>query len=400
MGAAPKPEAAYFDLMCQTRLPAAAVVLAATAATLLLSLPTALAARRTSLPTASACEPVTDVRMDAGQNWTVVSWDYAGPAPERGYRVLVGPRGFFDPVSDPPIAEALVGADARRNVVIWDLEPGEAYDFYVQAVCSDTESSAFVRPTQNFTQEPAGTPANNSFTGDNQAQILSAVSVGCNGQPGSTRFATASFVEPSPCTASGPDVWYELNFVADRYTVEVAAANETTADLSLEGFTYEFDGSNEIAPQLVACANDTRTGGPESITVSADDLVEVNGRSRMLIRVTASDRAAPGDFLICAYQDTSTSSLTEIAPEAHLGIAPNPATSHVRVTLSQNPAHTPQPHRVRLLDATGRTVRTVLAQAAQPQVSLDVEALPSGVYVLRAEGTRDGSAASARVLIP
>lgn len=247
-----------------------------------------------------ACLPVGSVRTRNGQNWTIVTWQPEGTPPASGYRVVAVPRGG-NPVNDTPVAEADIPRGDSTRVTIWNLQPGVAYDFYVQAVCSDTERSGFVRPTQNFTQEPAGAPGNDSLEAGDGPEILPSISSRCLESPGSTRFATTGDGEVGDCANAGPDVWYELNFIAPRYTFEVRSANGTTADLALEAYTYEFDEQNNLTPQRIACANTAGPGGGESLTVSEGQLPETNGRRRVRIRVISSDDAE-ADFTVCGYQ--------------------------------------------------------------------------------------------------
>ena len=235
-----------------------------------------------------SCLPVERVWMSTGQNWTIVRWSTEG-AGSGEYEVVVGPRNFFDPATDPPLQRALV-RDANA-IVIWDLDPGESYDFYVRQVCGPGDTSAFRLPTQRTQQESAGAVDNDLRA---RAEIIGSAFNGCGLQPGSTRFATSGDGEVGACAAAGPDVWYELTFSAPRYTFELASANGTAADLALEAY--------DAFGERLACVNVGGAGEPETLTLSESEVPPINGRSRVLLRVIAADRAE-SDFLICGYRD-------------------------------------------------------------------------------------------------
>ena len=245
-----------------------------------------------------SCLPVENVRMSTGQNWTRLTYS-GNDADAVGYQIRVGPRRRFDPNNDEPIAELVT--DDNRRAIIWDLEPGEAYDFFVRQICGPGDTSVFAGPTQLFLQEPAGRTPNDERAGEFRAEIIGSASSGCFGQPGSTRFATASSLGAGGCAAVGPDVWYELNPIAPRYTFAVEAANGTSADLALEFWDNRFEGTDWVG-QRIACVDDGGPGESETFTLNTSSLPLVNGRATVYVRVVSAD-GAPADFLICGSQD-------------------------------------------------------------------------------------------------
>lgn len=232
------------------------------------------------------CLPVENVSTRNGQTWAQVLF-FPNPGVER-YRVVVGPRRRFNPATDTPVAEAF---GTRSGIIVWGLTPGEAYDFYVQALCSDEDRSPFVGPRQLFSQAPAGTPENDSLRAGRGATIIPSVSSGCFGTPGSTRFSTPGDGPVGDCGPSAPlDVWYELNPVDPYYRLVLEPAPGETADLAVEVY-------DNASGARLACANDVSGAGAESVELRG--LVE---RQRLNIRVFAVDPGAVADFTICAFR--------------------------------------------------------------------------------------------------
>ncbi len=146
---------------------------------------------------------------------------------------------------------------------------------------------------------------------------------------------------------------------------------------------------------------------PGSYTLSADELLHfAPGQTVFLTDAVANTRLAltptatytfsvatageqPGRFALVFGPATGPLTAATTRAAARLALAPNPA--HTAVILTLPATSTPQP--VTVLDGLGRSVQRALAPANASTLTLDVSALPPGVYVLRC------GASSARLVV-
>ncbi len=237
-----------------------------------------------------SCLPVESVNTRNGQNWTVVSWSPEVSKPGDVYRVVVGPRRNFEPTRDTPFQRAIT---TLNSAVIWNLEPGEAYDVYVERDCGGGDRSRYVGPTQRFSQDPAGPPENDNLTTGRGAQLVGSGFSACRQSPGSTRFATGGDGPAGPCggaAAVDDDVWYTLSASASRYRVQVTGANGTTGNLVLEAYNS--------AGERIRCANEQAGAATEGFVI--DGLAD---RERLNFRVYTAGAGEVSDFIFCAYRE-------------------------------------------------------------------------------------------------
>ena len=239
------------------------------------------------------CEPPQILQMRTGQNWAQLLFVNGDGSPAftggRRYRAVAGVRPFA-PGRDEPAASVDV---SRSPLTIWGLQPGEAYQLALSELCSDSDASVFATPTQNFSQQPAGTPENDSlratFRGDGP-EIVGSVSVGCFGQPGSTRRATAEAAAPAACGGEADDdVWYVIRPQGPQYRFLLTPAPDITSDLVLE--------IRDAALELVACVNETPGGSAEVY-----DAYALTPDEDYYLRVYTAAAGEEADFEICAFR--------------------------------------------------------------------------------------------------
>ncbi|MEL6615654.1 MAG: T9SS type A sorting domain-containing protein, partial [Bacteroidota bacterium] len=119
--------------------------------------------------------------------------------------------------------------------------------------------------------------------------------------------------------------------------------------------------------------------------------------AQMQYRTTAAAAAQAPASEASASVATPPEALVAPAPLALSAPAPNPAVGASRVTLT---AETPQAVRVRIVDVAGREVAVPFEGRVEPgttDIRLDAAALPSGVYMVLAEG--DGARAMQRMTV-
>jgi hypothetical protein len=241
------------------------------------------------------------------------------------------------------------------------LPANTSYDYYVRAVCSTTDSSAWTGPF-TFTTN-ANPPANNLCA---NAQVLTpGGTFTTNPVIGTNVAATASTqIAPSCANYQGGDVFYSVVVPASGSITIATAANTGSPVLDTGLEVYSGTCGNLVS---VSCNDDFGGNGLSNIALTGRTPGEV-----LIIRVWEFGNDAFGTFQVSAYDSSLGSNSFN---NSNFTYYPNPVKDVLNISYSASIQN------VKVINLIGQQVRFQEFNATNG--SIDLSNLPSGAYMVK-----------------
>ncbi|MBE2247884.1 MAG: PKD domain-containing protein [Candidatus Competibacteraceae bacterium] len=237
-------------------------------------------------------------------------------------------------------------------------------------------ASATVPPTASFTPSATTICAGQNINFTNTSSGATSYSWSL---PGGT---------PSTSTSASPSVIFNT---AGTYTVTLTANNVAGTSTSTATITVNATptalATNNGAICQGSSATLTATGGGtyswSNGSTSSTSIVSPSANTSYTVTVTSANGCTATSSTTVTVLDCS--SIEEILHADNLLLFPNPASSHVQLQVSMV---SPEPILIEWLTPIGQQVQTYMLQPLQNQIYMPVDALSSGMYLIRiSDGT-------------
>jgi hypothetical protein len=260
-----------------------------------------------------------------------------------------------------PTATASNPGLMSTTLALTGLPANTSYDYYVRAVCSTTDSSAWTGPF-TFTTN-ANPPANNLCA---NAQVLTpGGTFTTNPVIGTNVAATASTqIAPSCANYQGGDVFYSVVVPASGSITIATAANTGSPVLDTGLEVYSGTCGNLVS---VSCNDDFGGNGLSNIALTGRTPGEV-----LIIRVWEFGNDAFGTFQVSAYDSSLGSNSFN---NSNFTYYPNPVKDVLNISYSASIQN------VKVINLIGQQVRFQEFNATNG--SIDLSNLPSGAYMVK-----------------
>ena len=278
----------------------------------------------TCAPPPTCLKPISLTATNITSTSALLGWTDTNTTPATQWEVLYVP--FGSPIPLPTATGVIVSANPS---LITGLNPGTQYTFYVRAVCSSTDSSAWSSGNNFLTLIINDDCSGAIFAPVNSSAVCQQITAGTIiGATASTPGTTA------PCIGNADDdVWFQ--FVATNTYLNISLQNVTGSTTNLNHAVYSGQCGTltqlycSAANSLSSVANNLVVGQTYFIRVYSNQSTPQTSNFNLCISTPST---CPTGSTVCSLTDyANTTGVTSLGTIGCLNTSPNPAYFTIQV---------------------------------------------------------------------
>ena len=281
----------------------------------------------TCAPAPTCLKPINLTATNITSTSALLGWTDTNTTPATQWEVLY--VSFGSPIPLPTATGVIVSANPS---LITGLNPGTKYTFYVRAVCSSTDSSAWSSGKDFLTLIINDDCSGAIFAPVNSSSVCQQVTPGTiTGSTASTPGTTA------PCIGNAnDDVWFQ--FVATNTYLNISLQNVTGSTTNLNHAVYS--GLCGTLTQLYCSVANSLSSVANNLVVGQTYFIRVYSNSAAVQTVTfnlciSTPSTCPTGSTVCSLTNyANTTGVTSLGTIGCLTTSPNPAYFTIQVATS------------------------------------------------------------------